>query len=89
MILHFYFCHSPSNAKINVHAMLKWVIQLIERVERSWRNVIYPFNKLQCNIFNIVKSVAPCEITCKRFNPRPGYGGAIVTLTSKSVNEIL
>ena len=80
--------------------MLKWVIQVIERVERSWRNVIYPFNKLQlltilkllrsaCNIFNIVKSVAPCEITCKRFNPRPGYGGAIVTLTSKSVNEIL
>ena len=78
--------------KINVHAMLKWVIQLIERVERSWRNVIYPFNKLvrsACNILNIVKSVAPCEITCKRFNPRPGYGGPIVTLTSKSVNEIL
>ena len=37
-----------------------------------------------CNIFNIVKGVAPCEITCKRFNPRPGYGAAIVTLTSKS-----
>ena len=43
-----------------------------------------------CNIFNIVKGVAPCEIACKRLNPRPGYGRAIVTLTSKSaVKQIL
>ena len=82
--------------KVNAHAMLKWVIQLIERELNALgrkKNVIYPFNKLHlgeiCNIFNIVKGVAPYELTCKRFNPRPGYGAAIVTLTSKSVNEIL
>ena len=84
--------------KVNAHAMLKWVIQHIEREfnalgrKKMWV-LIHPFNKLHlgeiCNIFNIVKGVAPCEITCKRFNPRPGYGAAIVTLTSNSVNEIL
>ena len=78
--------------KINAHAILKWVIQLIEReLNALGRKKITSCNLIGeiCNSFNIVKGVAPCEITCKRFNPRPGYGGAIVTLTSKSVNEIL
>ena len=54
--------------KINVHAMLKWVIQLIERelnaLGEMWSIRSTSCNLIGeiCNIFNIVKGVAPVRL---------------------------